>query len=236
MCRDESVFRIMNAVLYYSATGQSERIARYIARKTEFEAADILSLANKEFDNAVIVFPVHCQNIPTPVKKCLTEITVKNLTVIATFGRMCHGNVLHEIQKRHNHNVVAAAYIPTRHSYLSDGEFDRFDELQAVLDKIFNPAPVTIPKSYKNPLSNVLQGWRSRVGVKIYRGDECDGCGICDGVCPFGAITKGKPNRKCIRCLACIAHCPKKALHSANRLPMRLYLKKKKTDKLEIFV
>lgn len=226
----------MNSVLYYSATGQSERIARYIARETAFEAADILSLTCKEFDNAVIVFPVHCQNIPTPVKKCLSEITVKNLTVIATFGRMCHGNVLHEIRKQYEHNVVAAAYIPTKHSYLSEGEFDRFEELQALLEKIYKPAPVTIPKSYKNPLSNILRGWRSRIGVKIYRDAECDGCGICDRVCPIGAISKGIPNRNCIRCLACVARCPKKALHSKNRLFMRLYLKKKKTDKIEIFV
>lgn len=226
----------MNLVIYYSATGQSERIAKYIAKKTEFEAADILTLKNKEFENAVIVFPVHCQNIPAPVKKLLEKISVKNLTVIATFGRIFHGNVLYEIQKRYDHNIVAAAYIPTRHSYLSDREFNRFEELNALSDKILSPSPVVIPKSFKNPLSNILKGWRSRLGVKIYRDKNCDGCGTCEGVCPFGAIKNGKPNRKCIRCLACVAHCPKNALHSANRLPMRLYLKKKKTDNIEIFI
>ncbi len=236
MRRYEGVFSIVNAVLYYSATGQSRRIAEYIARKTAFESADILSLERKRFHNAVIVFPVHCQNIPEPVKKRLDEITADNLTVIATFGRMCHGNVLYEIQKRYGHNIVAAAYIPTRHSYLSDKEFDRFDELQPILDKICEPAPIVIPKSFKNPLSNILKGWRSRMGVKIYRDARCDGCGTCEKVCPFGAITEGKQNRKCIRCLSCLAHCPKNALHFENRLFMRLYLKKKKTDRLELFV
>lgn len=226
----------MNCILYYSATGQSERIAKYIAGKTDFKAENILTLEYKEFDNAVIVFPVHCQNIPAPVKKLLKEITVKNLTVIATFGRISHGNVLYEIQKKYSHNIVAAAYIPTRHSYLSDREFNRFEELNALSDKILSPSPIVIPKSFKNPLSNILKAWRSRLGVKIYCDKNCNGCGICEKACPFGAIKNGKPNRKCTRCLACVAHCPKNALHSANRLLLRLYLKKKKTDKIEIFI
>lgn len=226
----------MNAVLYYSATGQSENIARYIAQKTAFEAADILSLEHKEFDNAAIVFPVHCQSIPQPVKQCLNDIVVGNLTVIAVYGRMCHGNVLREIQKKHAHNIVAAAYVPAKHAYLPDKGFDRFDELQPLLDKMRRPAPVEIPRAFRNPLSDVFKKLRSRMGVKLYRDASCDGCGVCEGVCPYGAINKGKPNRKCIRCLACAARCPKNALHADNRFFMRLYLKKKKTDDLEIFV
>ena len=226
----------MNAVLYYSATGQSERIARYIAQKTAFEAMDILSRKHYAFDNAVVVFPVHCQSIPLPIKQCLDEIVVCNLTVIAVYGRMCHGNVLHEIQKKYAHNIVAAAYVPAKHAYLPDKDFDRFDELQPILYKICNPAPITIPKSYKNPLSDVFKKLRSRMGVKLYRDARCNGCGVCDSVCPYGAINKGKPNRKCIRCLSCAAHCPQNALHGKNRFFMRLYLKKKKTDDLEIFI
>ncbi len=226
----------MNAVLYYSATGQSERIAQYIAEKADFETADILSLKCKDFDNAVVVFPVHCQSIPEPVKQCLNNIVVANLTLIAVYGRMCHGNVLREIQKKYSHNIVAAAYIPAKHAYLPDKEFDRFGELQPLLDKITNPAPIVIPKSYRNPLSNVFKKTRSRIGVKLYRDANCNGCGICDDVCPYSAINKGKPNRKCIRCLSCVARCPQNALHGKNRFLMRLYLKKKKKDDLEIFI
>ena len=155
---------------------------------------------------------------------------------MATCGIICHGYVLQEIQKGYGHNIIAAAYIPTRHSYLSDEEFDRFDELQPLLDKICNPVPVAVPKSYKNPFADILKGWRSRVCVKLYRDKNCDGCGVCNSVCPYGAIKNGKPSDRCIRCLSCAAHCPKNALHSANRLPLRLYLKKKKTDKPEIYV
>ncbi|MDE5593006.1 MAG: 4Fe-4S binding protein, partial [Clostridiales bacterium] len=50
------------------------------------------------------------------------------------------------------------------------------------------------------------------------------------------AIAYGKTNRKCIRCLKCVAQCPQNALHFSARLPMRTYLRKKKCDKLLIYV
>ena len=71
--------------------------------------------------------------------------------------------------KKYAHNIVAAAYVPAKHAYLPDKDFDRLDELQPILDKIFSPAPITIPKSYKNPLSDVFKKLRSRMGVKLYR-------------------------------------------------------------------
>ncbi|MDE6293488.1 MAG: 4Fe-4S binding protein [Clostridiales bacterium] len=45
----------------------------------------------------------------------------------------------------------------------------------------------------------------------------------------------GKTNRKCIRCLKCVSECPNNALHFSTRLPMRMYLRKKKCDKLIIY-
>lgn len=226
----------MNCVIYYSNTGQSKRIAEYLAEKTTFPLFDMFQLTEYDFDTAVLVFPVHCQNIPDHVKNLLKLLRTKHLAVIATYGKMCCGNVLYEIQKRYRHNIIAAAYVPTKHSYLTENSFTDFEALTPIISKIHDPAPITIPKSYKNPFANISIGLRSRLGVKIIRDEHCDNCGTCNAVCNNNAIVNGKTNRKCIRCLKCVTQCPQNALHFINRLPMRMYLRKQKTDKIVIYI
>ncbi|MDE7054097.1 MAG: EFR1 family ferrodoxin [Oscillospiraceae bacterium] len=48
--------------------------------------------------------------------------------------------------------------------------------------------------------------------------DHCIGCGLCQEICPCGAIliTGGKPawvKSKCVRCLGCLHRCPAQAIH-----------------------
>lgn len=75
----------------------------------------------------------------------------------------------------------------------------------------------------------------SRCGVSLLRTDACNDCGACDGVCQQGAIACGRPNGRCIRCLRCVKRCPQGALRIRLRLPMRLYLKKKKINELVLY-
>lgn len=226
----------MNAVIYYSNTGGSKHIAKYLADASEFPLYDIYGLDEYEFDTVILVFPVHCQNIPDTVKELLSRIKVKALSVVATYGRMSFGNVLYEIQKRYAHKIIAAAYVPTKHSYLSENEFDDYESLNKLIEKLDSPTPIKIPKSFKNPLSNIFKDLRSRIGVKMYRDTACNNCGICETTCHNNAIHNGKPNKNCIRCLKCVNECPQKALHFKCRLPLRLYLKKKKKNKLVIYI
>lgn len=226
----------MNVIIYYSNTNQSRKVAEYFAAKLEFPSVSVYDLKEFNFQNAVFVFPVYCQNIPEIAKEVLNKLNVDNLTVVATYGRMCHGNVLHEIQNKYHHNIVAAAYVPTKHSYLQSNEFDDFERLDVLFKKINNPSAVEIAKSFKNPLSNIFPALRSRLGVKIYKNDKCNTCSTCTNICPYNAISCGKTNRKCIRCLGCVTNCPSGALHFRNRLPLRVYLSRKQKDKLEIYV
>ncbi len=226
----------MNAVIYYSNTGYCKSIAEYLADKSGFDLTDLYDATEYPFETVILVFPVHCQNIPKAVTTFLQKLTVKYLVPVAAYGRACRGNVLYELQKKYRRDIVAAAFVPTGHAYLQEEGFAEFEKLDPVLEKLKNPAPVVIPKSYKNPLADIASELRSRAGVKLYPDAACTKCGTCTAICKNGGIVNGKPNKNCIRCLKCVAACPEKALHFSLRPPMRQYLKNRKRNDLIIYI
>ena len=227
----------MNAVIFYSNTGQSKGIAAYFANQLGYPLADMETGCAGHYQNLVLVFPVHCQNIPDIVKSFLKNISVDHLTVIATYGKMCCGNVLYETQKNYQKNIVAAAYIPTKHAYIDhDDAFCDFDQLKPLVEKIKAPSYIQLPQLFKNPLADIFPKLRSRLGLTIQKSKDCDGCNLCTARCSFGAIQLGITNHKCIRCLRCIKSCPRQALKIKSGLPLKLYLRKKKSNKLMIYV
>lgn len=229
----------MQAVIYYSNTGESAKIARYFAAETGYMLTKTELLAGCVFEDVILVFPVYCQNIPDPVKDVLIRLRVERLVLVATYGRMCYGNVLREAQLLcAKSTIIAAAYLPTKHSYLQEESFADFDCLSPLLEKIKSGSrdAVDIPASYKNPFADFAKEWRSRMGVKIWRDKTCLYCNLCEKECAQKGMINGKTNKNCIRCLKCVTNCPVGALRFSNRLPMRLYLKKVKTNKVVLYV
>ena len=227
----------MNTVAFYSNTGQSKIIAEYFADQLKYPLVDIETKCAEHYRNLVLVFPVHCQNVPDIVKTFLKNVSVDNLTVVATYGKICCGNVLYEIQKNYQKNIVAGAYIPTKHSYITnDDVFCDFDKLASVVEKIKKPLYIQLPRLYKNPLANVFPKMRSRLGLTIRKNADCRGCNICTEHCFRGAIQSGITNNNCIRCLKCVESCPHKALNIKIGVPLKLYLRKKKTNEVIIYV
>ncbi len=227
----------MNSVAFYSNTGESKAVAEYLANALHYPLIDVERGGESHYNNLVLVFPVHCQNVPYVVKAFLKQTKVDKLTCIATYGKMCTGNVLYEIQRKYHMNIVAGAYIPAKHSYIEeDDSFSDFDRLIPVIKKVENPSPVRLPRLYKNLFASLFPELRSRILLKIIKNSKCNGCGVCTGKCSFNAIRAGVTNRKCVRCLKCVAACPNKALSFKPRLPLRLYLRKKKVNELIIYV
>ncbi|MCM1194816.1 MAG: 4Fe-4S dicluster domain-containing protein [Corallococcus sp.] len=227
----------MNAVLYYSNANECKRIASYLADRSGYELTEITSVCEREYENVILIFPVYCQNIPKTVAQQLVKLKAKYLAVIAAYGKMSYGNVLYEIQRQNRHRIVAAAYVPTKHAYLDEERFCNFALLNPVVDKLLNnPVETVIPKSPKNVFSNFAPEWRSRIGVKIIVNGDCDGCGICEQICPRNAIKRGKPDRKCARCARCVVNCHKKALTFKLSLPLKKYLSKQKNADPIIYV
>lgn len=228
----------MNAVVYYSNTGQSRAVAEYLAERLGYPAVDIESCGETRFGCLVMVFPVYCQNIPKAVRDFLKAVTTDCLIPVATFGKMSCGNILWEIQGSYpQHTVIAGAYVPTKHTYLpDDAPFADYPLLEPLLDKVKAPEPIRLPKLRKDPLANAMPVLRSRLGVKLYRTEACDGCGLCTARCPQKAIQGGIADKRCIRCLRCVKECPREALGVKLRLPLRLYLGKKRMTETVIYV
>lgn len=236
----------MNGIIFYSNTNQSREVAQYLYEKTGWALYDLncpeqaRAAADAALERAVLVFPVHCQNVPRAVEECLKTLNARYLAVVATYGKVCYGNVLHTVQRHYKAgDIVAAAYVPMQHAYLPDHKTTDLKVLQSIVQKLMlpSPAPVRVPRSYKNPLADLFPVSRSRLGVKISvdRG-KCTGCGKCARECLFGGMANGKTNGKCIRCLKCAANCPTGAISYYNRLPMRLYLNKKPIDRWQVYL
>lgn len=239
MRRNEGVLKVTNAVIYYSNTGESKCIATFLADTLGYDLTDVFNVDDCNFATAVLVFPVHCQNVPKVILDFLRRLSACNVALVATYGKMSYGNVLNEIQRKFKHNIVAAAYVPTKHTYVDEPRFDDFSALLPVADKLQKPSPtaVTLPRARKNPFANFAPTFRSQAGCKLIRdGDKCANCGTCASICPERAITNGKPNKKCVRCLKCVNACPHGALSYKLRLPLKNYLKKPKITDLVIYV
>lgn len=226
---------MIDAVVYYSNTGQSKSVASYLAKKLGFTVMNMEQCKENNFHNLVLVFPVHCQNIPFAVKGFLKAVKINFLTVIATYGKMCYGNVLYEIQKKFCFTIIAAAYVPCSHAYLDEEYTIDFEQLLPLVEKIKQPTQIQLPKLYKNIFADFFPRLRSRIGLKIYKNSSCNSCGICNEHCYLHAIKNGVVNSNCIRCTKCVSLCPSKALGFKARLPLRIYLRKKQISKTIIY-
>lgn len=235
----------MNGIIYYSNTNQSKIVAEYFVNKIGWDLYDLNNYEHTQkavkatFEKVVLIFPVYCQNIPNVVKDFLKKLNARYLTLIATYGKMCYGRVLYEIQKDYtNGEIIAAAYVPMKHSYLQEETETNLDALSSVIQKtLSNPKPIIIKKTYKNLFANIGKDMRSRMLVKItFDKDKCISCGQCETQCLFNGISNGKVNNNCKRCLKCVTNCPRGALEFHNSFILNIYLKKKPINYCEIYI
>ncbi len=217
----------MNNVVYLSYTEQSKKIATYVGALLNYDAVPLEDVQDFTFQNLVLVFPVHCQNLPSAVKTVLPKIVAKNVVLIATYGKMSYGNALRELQTKLNAKVVCGIYLPTKHAYLKDDdEFKDFEKLNVLVERLREGKEVIIPRSYKNPFASFFPKTRSKLGVRLIKNGRCNGCNLCKTRCNV---------YPCIRCLKCVNICPQKALDYKLTTFMGLYLKKKKKNDLIIY-
>ena len=79
-------------------------------------------------------------------------------------------------------------------------------------NRLRGPAPGAMTAAFYRPYA------KGRSTKPFVVTDACVGCGLCQEICPCGAIriTDGKPvwsKPKCVRCLGCLHRCPAGAIH-----------------------
>lgn len=226
--------KMVTCIHYFSASGHSKAVAEYLANELQSEFIEIPH-KGKPADVAIVVFPVYCQNIPPIVQSHLPKIDAQRFILVATYGRMSFGNVLAEAAQLIKGNVIAAAYVPTGHSYLKQGDSFHKEQLDLILKHIDSNKAITIPRFHKNIFADFFPGLRSRMGVKITRSELCNKCGLCTQICPNQATKNGVTNHRCIRCLRCVNACPQKALDFQLSIFMKWYLRKPREERFLLF-
>lgn len=224
----------MNAVIYYSNTGESYRIAKYLSDKIGYELLDIHRISDIQFENIFLVFPVHYQNIPKEIRPLIKNIKAQKAVVVATYGKKSFGNVLNDVKKYLTAKIVGGAYVPTKHTYLvDDSSFNDFEKLNSLLERFNSEKEAFFPKGKKNIFADFMPIKRHQMSVSIIKNDKCTNCGHCNEVCEH--IQNGITNKKCNRCLKCVQSCPKQALEFRLSNTLNKYLHKNKKDQLIIY-
>lgn len=230
----------MNAVIYFSCTGRSKAVATRLAEKTGYGLIELTrdtqsEILDGKYENAAIVFPVHCQSYPKQMKAFFENLQAESVALVATYGSANAGNALYEAAKLLKKNPIAAAYVPCNHSYLQK-DIAVSELPQEFIDKILCPSEINLPKRRKTPFAGFLPALRSRAIIKIKRTARCTDCGDCNAVCPTSAINCGVPNNKCIRCLKCVKNCPQGALEIKKSRVLERYLSSTHREELIIYI
>ncbi len=129
--------------------------------------------------------------------------------------------------------TLPSNYIPWGGPGPKDKQRERFSHVQ---EKIKSIAPLVANREERSLEKGPL--WQNILFTGFYKmafnqvptmdkgfwvDDRCDGCGICQKVCPAGniEIQQGKPswNHNCEQCLACIQWCPKTAIQYGKKTP-----------------
>lgn len=216
-----------STVIYFSATGGTERVAKLIAGKLNADALDITvfdyDLTYGEDDCIFFCFPVYGGRIPAPMYKRMQGIRGENTNavMVAVYGNRAVDDALIEMSdlaRSKGFRTVGGAEIVAPHSVDSRIAADRPDsadiaKLNDFLEKLmakerFNV--VAMPGSHD---------YKKYDGLPFHpvSGKECSGCGTCSQECPTGAIDPGDPMKpdakKCITCMRCVSVCPFEVRH-----------------------
>jgi ferredoxin len=236
----------MTKIFYFSGTGNSLWSAKTIARiinegthpAQECELFNIGVEAQKdeiiiEADTVVFVFPSYAYGLPRIVRRFLKRavLKVQYAASFVTYGSDPLGTPgeIRRILKKKKIGKLYFGSIPSVENYLAlfgppntektkrrvlMQEKATEEAAHCVIEKRENKVNTFCPFSF---LVSRLFSLGLKIFYKRYRlGENCDGCGVCEKICPVSAIVmkNGRPvfREKCEHCQGCVDMCPLRAI------------------------
>ena len=228
-------------IYYFSGTGNSEWIAKQIAKRTGDTAVSIPDLT-KDGPTVVyagagssigIVFPIYAWGAPLLVERFCRTIRVEAgayAYAVCTCGGAA-GRALERLKRFFPYQSGWSFAMPNNYILGFDVDSPELEQKKIAaarerLDRVaesirarkseFNvhAGPGAWPKTALiRPMFNMF----ARRTNPFYATKDCNGCGLCERGCPTRAIVlkQGKPvwvRKHCAQCLSCINRCPQLAI------------------------
>ena len=240
----------MAMIYYYTGTGNSLWTARALAREIgdtdlipmSLEAPDGIGAA---VDMVGLVFPVHIWGLPRRVVEfvnaLITDPTQYYFAVALNAGQVAATLLQLKKSLARKGAVLSAGYeIAMPSNYIPWGgpgpeEKQRLrfaaatEKIRSIAASVRNRVHGPIEKGplWQNLLFTFLNrisyGYVPAMDKSFWSDAACNGCGICEAVCPNAniRIAGDKPIwlHRCEQCLACIQWCPQQALQFGKRTP-----------------
>jgi len=233
------------SIYYFTATGNSLYVARLIAdgigdSKLIPIVKTLALVEDVTGERIILVFPVYVYRVPRIVARFAARIKkADSICAVVTMGGESGTtfNQLRSILRKNTLDLNAAYavkmpdnfFTPYENAVPDDRRKKKLDEAPGRITEIvqhIKNGDKTIEKDTSFFKTWIWPGIMFAAGYTQIPGlgkksfiveQSCNGCGICEKVCPVGNITMtdGKPVwlDHCELCLACRHWCPQKAIH-----------------------
>jgi len=243
-------------IFYFSGTGNSKYVAQKLARDLDdrlISISDAIKMQEYSFtaddgEKIGFIFPTYFYGIPTIVSDFVEKLELQNymnryIYAITTYGED-YGNLFsrfRELLQKKGMNLNGASGVRLRDNYIllfnllpkEEKQKDMFIQADKHLNELINQIRNKNLPSVKSGIGKYLKTTLfypiyeyGRKTKHFYSLDTCNGCKLCEKICPAGIIRmdNDRPHwteDRCIQCLACLHHCPQKAIQHKKRTEKR---------------